>query len=367
MKLKTAILFASACSALLSCNREEALEIVNPDAAYFPPTSTGKWDSVSPESLNWNTGEIQPLYDYLESNGTRAFIILQNGRIVVEKYWGTEAVGNRTFSNDSNWYWASASKTIVAVLVGIAQGNGQLDINKSVSAYLGNGWSTLTAQQEDQIKVAHHLQMTTGLDYTVPDLDCVEPACFVYKSSPNQEWHYHNGPYTLLHQVIQATTDQEIGEFSAQNLESIIGMAGGWRPVGGRMMYVGTARDAARFGLLLLNEGDWDNTTVLEDKEYFNQMTNPSQQLNPSYGYLTWLNGEASYIPPQSERTVSSQLVSNAPADLYAALGFNGQFIDVVPSKDMVVIRLGQAPDESLVPIDFPDISHLFDRGEHLI
>lgn len=353
MKLKTALLLASVCSILLSCNKEEAFETANTDTAYFPPANANNWESVSPESLNWNADEIQPLYDYLESNGTRAFIILQKGRIVVEKYWGTEAIGNRAFSQNSNWYWASASKTIVAALIGIAQGDGQLDINESVSTYLGNGWSTLTAQQEDQIKIKNHLQMTTGLDYNVPDPDCVEPACFVYKSDPNQVWHYHNGPYTLLHQVIRATTNQEIGEFSAQNLESIIGMEGGWRPVGGRMMYVGTARDAARFGLLLLNEGDWGNTPVLKDKDYFNQMTSPSQQLNPSYGYLTWLNGESTYIPPQSESAVSSQLASNAPADLYAALGFNGQFIDVVPSENMVVIRLGQAPNESLVPIDF--------------
>jgi len=62
-------------------------------------------------------------------------------------------------------------------------------------------------------------------------------------------------------------------------------------------MYWSTARDAARFGLLLLNNGKWDDNSVVDD-EYFNAMINSSQSLSPSYGYLTWLNGKSSIILP---------------------------------------------------------------------
>ena len=87
---------------------------------YFPPTVGSTWEPVSPVSLGWNTAYIDSLRDYLASQNTRAFVLLKDGRIAIEQYFGA-------FTGDSAWYWASAGKTLTSVLVGIAQQEGSLE------------------------------------------------------------------------------------------------------------------------------------------------------------------------------------------------------------------------------------------------
>ena len=118
-------------------------------------------------------------------------------------------------------------------------------------------------------------------------------------------------------------------------------------------VYWSTARDMARFGLLVLNKGKWNQTNVLSDENYYSQMVNTSQNLNPSYGYLWWLNGKESIIFPSLPNSFNTSLSENAPNDLFAGMGKNGQFVEIIPSKNFVVIRMGEAPDGSLVPISF--------------
>jgi hypothetical protein len=84
---------------------------------YFPPTTGTTWETITPQSLNWCTDKVDSLYNFLGSRDTKAFIVLKNGRIVLEKYYGT-------FTQDSAWYWASAGKTLTAFLAGIAQQDG---------------------------------------------------------------------------------------------------------------------------------------------------------------------------------------------------------------------------------------------------
>ena len=105
--------------------------------------------------------------------------------------------------------------------------------------------------------------------------------------------------------------------------------------------------------IVSVNKGKWDKEPILSDTVYFNAMTHTSQNLNPSYGYLTWLNGQSSLVMPGSPLVFQTSLAVNAPSDLFAAMGKNGQFIDVVPSENIVVIRFGDAPDDSLVPAIF--------------
>ena len=75
--------------------------------------------------------------------------------------------------------------------------------------------------------------------------------------------------------------------------------------------------------------------------------------INESYGYLWWLNGKNSFMVPQSQIKFPGSLFKNAPSDMFSALGKNGQFINVVPSQKMVWIRMGDNPDNSLVPFLF--------------
>ncbi|MDO6810165.1 hypothetical protein Q4603_16185 [Zobellia galactanivorans] len=123
-------------------------------------------------------------------------------------------------------------------------------------------------------------------------------------------------------------------------------MQGNWTKALGLNLYNSTTRSMARFGLLALNKGSWDGSSIVS-RTYFDQMTDTSQELNKSYGYLWWLNGKQSYMGTTSQEVVSSALIPNAPSDLFAALGANDQKIYVVPSKGLVIVRCGESAGEN--------------------
>jgi CubicO group peptidase (beta-lactamase class C family) len=111
-------------------------------------------------------------------------------------------------------------------------------------------------------------------------------------------------------------------------------------------VYWSNSRSMARFGLLSLNRGKWNGTTIVNEN-YFNQATTTSQALNQAYGYMWWLNGTSSFRLPQTQLQFSGEIIPNAPADMYAALGKNDQKIYVVPSKKLVIIRMGEVANPS--------------------
>lgn len=344
------------CLFNFSCNDDNVTtepEIEDEDETYFPPTTTSEWETTTPAQLGWDESKLNELYTFLENNNTRAFIILKNGKIVTENYWGNTIVGTSAFNVNSQWYWASAGKTLTATLVGIAQQEGLLDINNKTSDYLGEGWTSISTEKENLITIKNQLSMTTGLDYEIANLSCTEPSCLLYKSDSNKQWFYHNAPYTLLEKVVENATGESFNNYTSLKLESSIGMKGRWISQGYNNVYWSTPRDMARFGLLILNKGKWKDTYVLSDENYYNQMVNSSQDLNPTYGYLWWLNGKESIIFPGFSSSINAELASQAPEDLITALGKNGQFLNIIPSQNLVVVRMGDAPDDSLVPILF--------------
>jgi len=303
---------------------------------YFPPVSGNTWETASPASLGWNETELANLYTFLQQKNTKAFIVLKNGKIVIERYFGR-------FTADSTWYWASAGKTLTAMLVGIAQKQGLLRISDLTSQYLGSGWTSLPADKENLITIRHQLTMTTGLNDAVPDDDCTLRACLQYSADAGTRWAYHNAPYTLLEKVVETAARTDYNTYFRRIIGSRIGMSGSWIKVGFNNVYFSNARSMARFGLLLLNRGKWNGTPILDDDAYFNDIINSSQQLNPSYGYLTWLNGKSAHMLPAVRFIFNGALIPNAPADMYAALGKNDQKIYIVPSQQLVVIRMGES------------------------
>ncbi|MBK6291369.1 MAG: serine hydrolase [Ignavibacteria bacterium] len=307
---------------------------------YFPPIAGTEWATTSPSELEWCQERIDSLYSFNERSNTKALIILKNGKMVLEKYFGT-------FTQDSLWYWASAGKTVTSVLVGHAQENGLLDITKSSKTYLGAGWSSCTPEQEDAITVRHHLTMTTGLEGRTPDDDCKIPTCLTYRTAPGTLWDYYNAGYLLLQDVVAKASGLSYQQYYARNLASRTGMGGLWLD---GVLY-SKPRAMARFGLMLLAGGVWNGDTILHDREYYNAMKNTSQDLNPSYGYLFWLNGKGSYIQPGIPFVFSSDIIPSAPDDLYSGLGKNDQKVYVVPSQGLVVVRMGNKADDELPAI----------------
>ncbi|MGX1025151.1 serine hydrolase domain-containing protein [Psychroflexus sp. MBR-150] len=319
---------------------------------YFPPNNSDDWTKTNFEAERWKVNLKDSLSNFLKQGNTRAFIVLKDGKILIEKYWGKNLRG-RDFDKGSYWYWASAGKTLTACLVGIAQEQGFLNIENSTNQYLGS-WTSMPKKQEDAIKIKHQLTMTTGLDYTVKNKNCIKPKCLTYKAKPGEQWYYHNAPYTLLSQVIENATGQKFNQFTRRHLASKIGMKGRWISFKENInLYLSTPRSAARLGLLILNQGVWNNQIILKDKTYFENMTTSSQTLNPSYGYLWWLNGKDKVILPTMSSSIQQSLVPSAPEDMISALGKNGQIIDVVPSKKLVIVRMGKKPDDGMLSLNF--------------
>lgn len=355
--MKNTFLFLIGILACLSCDNTEMIpdDKAAEEELYFPPNNGNNWESIDFNSLNWNENALENLYTYLEDNKTRAFIVLKDGKIAVEKYWGNNILNTGAFEANSLWYWASAGKALTASLVGVAEKEGHLNISDKTSDYLGDGWSSLNSDKEDLISIKHQLSMTTGLDYQVSDLDCTEPSCLEYRADAGTQWYYHNAPYTWLEQVVSNATGVDYNSYTDQKIESITGMDGRWIPVGYNNVYWSTARDMAMFGLLILNKGIWKDNEAVFTSDYYEQMVNSSQTLNPSYGYLWWLNGKSKIQFPGTATTFNIELSSHAPEDLFAGMGKNGQFVEIVPSQNLVVIRMGEAPNDALVPIVFHD------------
>ena len=212
---------------------------------YFPPNNSTVWDTFSHVNLNWCQNKIDSLYSFLDTNNTKSFVLLKNGKIVLEQYFNGH-------SDTSNWYWASAGKTITSFLVGMAQEEGYLEITDTTSDYLGDGWTNCNLIQEKKITIWNQLTMTTGLDDSV-SFDCTNDTCLVYLSDPGTRWAYHNAPYTLLRPVIENATGQGINLYAYQKLLNPIGMNGLFLYSGYNNIFTSTARSMARFGLLILN------------------------------------------------------------------------------------------------------------------
>ncbi|HMC96429.1 MAG TPA: serine hydrolase, partial [Flavobacteriales bacterium] len=302
---------------------------------YFPPNTGGAWETVDPATLGWCVDQIPPLIDFLGTNNTKAFIVLKDGRIAIEHYFGT-------FTQDSVWYWASAGKSLTSTLVGKAQEEGFLDINEPSINYLGTGWTTSTLAQEAAITIRHQLTMTTGLDDS-GDNNCTDPACLHYLADPGTRWAYHTGAYTKLDGVLNAATGQTINAYLFSKLTQTMGLTGLYITLDYDHVFFSTPRNMARFGLLAMNGGNWNGNQIL-NTTYFNEMVTPSQALNDSYGYLWWLNGQSSFMAPGTQIVFPGEIMPNEPAEAFNALGKNGQTINVVPSQGLVVIRMGDAP-----------------------
>ncbi len=301
------------------------------EAYYFPPLTGDAWTTKSASSIGWDSVKLQEAFDYAATKATYGLIVLQNRRIVKEQYWNG-------WTKDTRYYIASAGKSVVGFVAGIAQQNGLINIDNKTSAYLGTGWTSLPIAKENLITLKNQLTMTTGLDDNVPDVDCTDPSCLIYKADAGTRWAYHNAPYHLIQKLLGVAAGTTFNAYCKTTLFDKIGMPNAfWFNY---IMYC-TTREAARFGSLILQKGKWDGNTLLSDTAYYHSMINTSQNYNKSYGYLWWLNGKSSFMLPTLQTIFPGYLNTSAPADMFMALGKDDKKIYIVPSLNAVVVRLG--------------------------
>ena len=318
-----------------------------PAAARFsPPAGSGDWERVAPAAVGWDEDRLAAALAFAGQKHSSGMVILHGGRIMAEEYWGGATAATR---GDT----ASVQKSMVSVLVGVAAHDGHLRLPAPVSEYLGRGWTKAPWEAEQRITVRHLLTMTAGLDESLG-----------YLSDAGTVWCYNTPAYQMVKAVLAQAVNERIEEYTEQRLLGPLGMCdSGWVPRKNQYMADGatlmtgmmtTPRDMARFGLMVLNNGLWDGNDIVHDQHYLRDALNPSQPLNPSYGYLWWLNGQAQTLDvPEGSRGYGGfggvkrdgPLMPTAPADLVAALGHGDKKIYVVPSLDLVVTRFGEAAD----------------------
>jgi CubicO group peptidase (beta-lactamase class C family) len=301
--------------------------------------------------------------DFARQQRSSGLVVLHGGKILAEGYWNPDelpADGQKSNAKKKAGYSlrvsgrdaaghvledvASAQKSISAILAGLAQERGLFKITDPVRQHLGKGWSKATDEQEAAITIRHLLTMTSGLDEELK-----------YEAAAGTRWFYNSTAYARVLMCVSAAAKMDRNDLTKQWLTGPIGMADSrWsqRPalaaVDGKnsVGFTTTARDLARFGLLILNNGDWNRQTIIKDKQFLHDALHPSQELNPSYGYLWWLNGQPQVM--RGRQLVRGPLVPTAPPDLVAALGAFQRKLYVVPSQDLVVTRLG----DNCLPLD---------------
>ncbi|RYZ21097.1 MAG: class C beta-lactamase-related serine hydrolase [Chitinophagaceae bacterium] len=276
---------------------------------------------------------------------TRAFLVLYDGQIVGERY----APGVDKDMPQIGW---SMSKSLTGALIGILvkQGKLQLDAPAPVPEWKGTDKEAITLRQL--------LQQSSGLDfeedYSKPcsvtnmlfrsDDMAAFTARLPLREAPGTRFYYSSGNSNILSRIIRHTVgEQDYAAFPYRALFHRIGMYSALLEPDASGTYIGSSycyaspRDFARFGLLYLQDGRWNSEQLLPDGWAKASIQPAPADPNGRYGYQFWLNG-------MNEDKPGERRFPDAPADLFYAKGFGGQGVYMIPSRKVIVVRMGQRP-----------------------
>ncbi|WP_026977313.1 serine hydrolase domain-containing protein [Flavobacterium tegetincola] len=272
---------------------------------------------------------------------TRSVVILHKDHLLIEKY----ADG---FSKDSRILGWSMTKSITATYFGILQYQNKFDINKPAPI------AEWKADERAKITTHNLIQMNSGLEWEEKYDRICDATKMLFQAKdmgqvqldkplfgkPNASWNYSSGTSNLLSKIVrnQFKTHQEYLDFWYWSLIDKIGMYSMVVETDMTGNYVGssyawaTTRDWAKFGLLYLHNGNWLGEQLF-DASWSKYVATPTPTSDGKYGGHFWLNSSGKY--------------PDAPRDMYYASGFQGQKVIVIPSKDLVIVRMGLTDDES--------------------
>jgi CubicO group peptidase (beta-lactamase class C family) len=296
------------------------------------------WDAV-----DWAFAEPDPA----KLRRTRALVVLHDGRIIAERY----APGFSAAMPMPGW---SMTKTATAVLIGTLVKSGKLSVEQKA---LLPEWRGAGDPRAD-ITLDQLLRMTSGLHFTErygdPDADVAlmlfaraDGAGYAIdkplEAVPGTRWQYSSGTSNILSRVIRQAvggTEQDYLDFPRRALFNPVGMrsaiiepdASGTF-VTSSYMYA-SARDWARLGQLLLQDGVWRGSRVLPQGWVKYMTTLTPQSTRKDFGAHLWVK----VTPPFDSLLIPPPKL---PLDAFHAVGYEGQFVSVIPSRRLVVVRLG--------------------------
>jgi CubicO group peptidase (beta-lactamase class C family) len=310
------------------------------------PESDFEWPLGDEISLEGNARVQSLIADAaLAGPGMRAIVVVKNGRIIAETY----APGFAASTPLMGW---SMTKTVTGALVAARVAEGRLKWDQD---HLFADWTDDRAK----IRISDLMAMRSGLDLeeSYGDVNDVTRMLFLEPDQarfvaghglevpPGSKFEYTTGSAVLLSRIWMNTFSdpQEALAYPRKALFGPIGMRSAIMETdatgtfsGGSLMYA-TARDWARFGLLLLDKGDWNGVQVLPE-DFATMVATATPVSNGRYTEaLTWKSA------PAGE---DGQVASPLPPDAFWARGHDGQSMAVVPSESLVVVRLGLTPSK---------------------
>ena len=279
---------------------------------------------------------------------TRAIVILHRGRLIAERY----AEG---MDKDTPLLGWSMTKSVTAAMIGALVHQGKLDIHAPAPV---PEWA---GDERKQITVDHLLRMSSGLhfDETYGALGDATAMLFVAPNAasyaadqplehpPDKVFNYSSGTTNLLQRLMRDQLGQDAyyrlpreALFDPTGMQSAVIEPDASGVFVGSSFMLATGRDWARFGQLHLQDGVWEGQRVLPEgwSRYVSTPTPPAEQ--GQYGAQWWLNAGASDDP-------TDRRYPDLPTDLYECSGFEQQRVSVIPSRDLVVVRLGQTIDRA--------------------
>ena len=310
------------------------------DTIPYPYGQAAPKDTVFPEvDMDQINKAIAMAFAESETQKTRTILVLYKGHLIAERYVDG-------FDQDTPILGWSMTKSVLATCYGILEHQGKLEMD----------WPAPIPEWKDDerknITLNHLLRMQSGLeweeDYTkISDVTKMlfldsdmtqQPKKKKAIAKPTEVWNYSSGTTNLLSGILrqQFRTHQEYLDFPYSALIDKIGMysmvleadiAGNY--VGSSYAWAST-RDWARFGQLYLDKGNW-NGEQLFGSDWVDYITTPTINSDGTYGAHFWLNAEGKY--------------PDVPTDLFSCNGYEGQYVFMIPSKDLVVVRTGLAEE----------------------
>lgn len=312
--------------------------IFSTSQAPYPYGKARQQDTIFP-SVNYDNLQVAIKHAF-DPEGekvkrTRAVIVLYKGHLIAERY-ATE------FDRNTKILGWSMTKSITSAVLGVMEKHGKISLEQD---NLFKEWEN---DERAKITLNNLLQMNSGLEWeedysTISDvtkmlfLEENMPSVQLKKpmvGEPDSIWNYSSGTSNLLSGFIrnQFNTHQEYLDFWYKELIDKIGMDSMVIETDLNGNYVGssygwgTARDWAKFGLLYLNGGNWNGEQIL-NRSWVDYSATPANNSDGEYGAHFWLNAGGKY--------------PNVPKDLFSSNGFQGQYVFIIPSEDLVVVRFG--------------------------
>ena len=317
------------------------LSDINPDTIAWPAGDKVS-DTIPAEidQLKLNAAIVNAFKDSIGTKGTFAVAIAYKNQLIAEKY-------RKGFSDKNRFLSWSMAKSFTHALVGIMVTKGLINVDEPADI---DDWKK---DNRSNISIANLMHMNSGLewnedygnasDVNVMLHDIADMGRFAFSKplevKPDSLWHYSSGSTNIVSYLMRKkiNNDAEYYAFPRKELFNPIGMRSAVFEVDPSGNFIGSSyiyanmRDYVRFGLLYLNKGNLLGNQILPEgwTDYAMQPANGSKG---EYGSFFWLNQSNDY--------------PDVPSDLFMCRGHDGQYIYIIPSLQLVVVRTGFSKKE---------------------